>query len=162
MQSGQRIDLFHDLVLPFTVYAPIGELKIFEKSTPWTYNGITQTLKLFSRSPFGYAPHLGCTTPDFYQIAILAGTRNLDHMLDSNNMRIQAIRPWRNPDPPCRFTVMDGNGLIYDRTEAICPFTAVTCEGTCLPGGSRIGSCCVDCSDLTGNLEAIREAVRRI
>lgn len=158
MQLGQRVDLFNDLIVRATVYGPIGEVRIVDIPT---YNGSRQQIELFCRSPFGYFTG-GCYHPDFYSIGIPAGTRNSDHFLDPNNIRIQALRLSGDPVPPCRFTVLEGNSYIYDRTEVVCPSTTVTCEGTCLPGGARIGGCCVDCSDLTGNLEAIRQALRRL
>ncbi|MBW4514176.1 MAG: hypothetical protein KME11_03115 [Timaviella obliquedivisa GSE-PSE-MK23-08B] len=158
MQLGQRVDLFNDYIVEATVYGPIGEARIINVPTS---NGTRQKIELFCRAPFGYFSG-GCFTPDFYEIGILAGTRNNAHFLDPDNIRVQAIRYFTNPVPPCRFVVLDGTGYIYDRTESVCPSTTVTCEGTCLPGGARIGGCCVDCSDLTENLEAIRQAMRRL
>lgn len=144
-----------------TAYAfgPIDLLSIaiVETPAPGTYYGVTQRYFLSCNGRWrGFEK---CQPPGVYEILEQAPS---DFLFET--IRIQGTIPNSGPpDPtPCRFRVTDNSGLLYDRTEAICPAWQVYCEGYCAPGGSRIGNCCVDCDDLTGNLEAIRQAVRRI
>jgi len=158
-------------------FGPIipNSVTVISTAAPGTYYGVTQEIFLSSRGPFrGYER---CSSPGSYKTVddigggLIPGApagstaQNAYYPLfDVANVKIQGVVRIDGPyDPsPCTFTVIDTTGMIYRRTEASCPTTIVRCEGTCLPGGSRIGGCCVDCSDLTGNLEAIRQAMRRL
>ena len=175
-QQGVRSprDTRLDSALAFGAFDP-GEVTVITTPAPNTYYGVHQKVFLSSRGP--YRGFERCIARGTYQVidhvggSLIPGSapgsmgQNAFYpLLDIPNVRIQGVsRVAGPPDPtPCTFTVIDASGLIYRRTEINCPTTIVRCEGTCLPGGSRIGGCCVDCSDLTGNLEAIRQAMRRL
>jgi hypothetical protein len=143
-------------------YGPIGNISVEVRAYEPSYYGEYQVLRLRCNGYYNGAGE--CQPNGFYDVGLPNGGLGNAYYFDTANIRIQGITRLGGvvEVPPWRFTVTDGDGLIYDRTEDEEPSVAVTCEGYCAPGGSRIGNCCVDCSDLTGNLEAIRQALRRL
>lgn len=144
----------------FSVYGPIGDLKFEVVSDLDSYYGFYQNVSLYCRGPFIDG---SCQPPGYYRIGIPQGGAGNRYLFDTDNMRVEGIQNWNDPAPPYRFTIFDKDGLIYDRTEFDKPqIIYIECVGYCAPGGTRIGNCCVDCDGLTGSLQAIRQAVRRI
>lgn len=143
----------------FAVHGPVMDLKFEVLADPDSYYGIQQKVTLKCRGPFGS----GCQPLDYYAIGIRRGGSGSAPLFDTDYMTVEGVQNINSSDPlPYRFAVIDETGLIFERTELVRPNTAVECIGFCQPGGSRIGDCCIDCSNLGGILEEIRQAVRRV
>lgn len=144
----------------FSVYGPISDLKFEVVSAFDTYYGFYQNVTLYCRGPFGYA---GCQAPGYYSIGIPQGGAGNRYLFDTDNMKVGGIQNWNDPAPPYRFTIIDEDGLILDRTEFAKPvITFIECVGYCPTGWTRIGGCCIDCDDLKSQLAAIKAAVGQI
>lgn len=153
----------------------VSNITVIETADLTSYYGVTQ--KMFLRSRGRFRGFEKCGAVGNYALTDRTGggripgsgtsmAKNAFYPLfDTPNILIQGVQgatTATNNPTPCRFRIIDQSGLIYDRTEILCPEISLICSGTCAPGQTRIGTCCLDCEDLSTDFEAIRQAMRRI